>query len=174
MAEKVIQNAFIGRTDGYIDKGTDCSNPIQETWIHKQVIVKTGEGEDDWVIEEKAVLVDSINIDKEIQARAVGTDLKSLLKQVLRTGDDSCLHVHPEQKGLVDLTQYPTDSIQAHNAIIAGQAALDSLPQDLKDKGLDSVVNMTADEIKAYVDALVAEKLKAQEPSTAEIKEGEK
>ena len=35
------------RCDGYKDKGVDYSNPIVKKYVHKQFVVKTGEGEED-------------------------------------------------------------------------------------------------------------------------------
>lgn len=140
------------RTDGYVDKPVVFDNPIQKTYVHKQVVEKTGESEDEFVILEKPVLVSEVNLQKQIDEQAIGTDLKSLIQMVLRTGDDSFLN--QKQGSYVDITGFPTDSIEAHNAIIQGQAALNNLDPKLKEKGLDSLVGMTKQEIKAYIEDL--------------------
>lgn len=79
MTEKIK----FAREDDY-NPASDFSNSIQEKWIHKQVVVKTGDSEDDFVIEEKPVLVDRIDLKKRIQEEAKTTDLKYLLKQFYR------------------------------------------------------------------------------------------
>ena len=66
------------RNDGY-NPSVDYSNSIQETWVHKQVVRKIGDGEDDFIIEEKPVLTDRVDLQKQIQEQAKTTDLKALL-----------------------------------------------------------------------------------------------
>lgn len=163
--EQKINNAFVGRTDGYIDAGVDASNPIVQTWIHKEVIKKIGEGEDDWVVVEKPVLVDEVNIDKTVHELAKGTDLKSLIKEVLRTGDETILHKTEVQAGYVDATVYPKDTIEALNL-------MRDASKKAKDVGLDA---LTKEAIDKYVEKLLEEKTKNVEkvdvqPNT-EVKE---
>lgn len=150
------------RCDDYVDKGVDYSNPIQEKWIHKQVVKITGESEDDFVIEEKPVLLEKVNFVKRIQEEAKGTDLKSLVLQVMRTGDYSLLE---NGKGsFVDITGYPDDPIEAHNAIRDGQVVLENLPDGLKQKSVEELANMTPEEISDYVKGIVDKTSTAKAP----------
>lgn len=143
------------RCDDFVDKGVDYSNPIVKKYVHKQFVIITGDGEDDFIIDEKPVLIEEYNQDKEIAKQAKGTDLKSLVLQCARTGDFSPLDAHPGV--YADITGYPEDTIVAHNNIIKGQEVLESLPDGLKGKSLEELANMSAEEIVDYVKGLVKE-----------------
>lgn len=116
------------RNDGY-NPSVDCSNPIKEEWIHKPIVVITGEGEDDFIIEQKAQKIDEINIQKSIQEESKTTDLKYLLKQLLMTGDESIINKRPGFYGDVSNIQGHMDNgepIQSPEQIKA------SLPEELQ------------------------------------------
>lgn len=165
----VVQNPFKGRTDNFIDTGSICDNPIQEKWIMKEVVVKTGDGEDDWYIDLKPVKIDEINLQKEIHEAAKGTDLKSLILQVLRTGDESLLN--QREGAYIDITGYPTDTIEAHNQIISAQKELDSLSDEAKSilaKNGYSVNGLTKEDIMSYINEAINAK------TQTDVKEGDK
>lgn len=144
------------RSDGYVSEPTPCGNPIREKWIHKKVPIKTGEGEDDWILEEKAVLIEKANIQKEIEQQAKqAANVKELVKQCLETGDESCLNVHQLTYG--DATEMPTD---LHEAIATVKAA--------KEKGLnlhdDKILTMTKDEVNNLINNAVKSYIESQQP----------
>jgi len=150
MSKKVLPGV---RCDDYVDVPVDFTNPVVNRWIHKQVVKITGETEDDFILEEKPVLVESIDIQKEINAAAKGADLKSMIIQVLRTGDDSILNQREAE--YADITNAPIDAMSAHNLLIQGQETLDNLNPALKAKGLDSILHMTKEDIETFVKDII-------------------
>lgn len=144
------------RSDGYVSEPTPSGNPIREKWIHKKVPIKTGDGEDDWILEEKAVCIEKANIQKEIEQQAKqAANVKELVKQCLETGDESCLNVHQLTYG--DVTEMPTD---LHEAVARVKAA--------KEKGFnlddDKILTMTKDEVNALISNAVKSYIESQKP----------
>lgn len=137
------------RCDGYVDKGNDFSDSIVRKYVHKQVVQKTGDTEDDFILVEKPVCVEEYDIHKQIQEEAVGTDLKSLIAQVMRTGDESILN--KKVGAYADITQYPNDSIEAHNQLIKAEEARRKLPKKLRDMPVEELLKLSKEEIlEAY------------------------
>lgn len=141
------------RCDGYVDNGVDCSNTKMENWILKEIVKKTGEGEDDFMIDTKPILLETIDVQEMITANAKGCSIAEMVASVLRTGDDSIFH--QREPHYADITEYPVDALDAHNKILQGQAILDSLDPTLKSKGLDGILSMTKEDIESYVKDLV-------------------
>lgn len=167
--EKKIDNAFIGRTDGFIDDGVDCSNPIQEQWILKEKIVKTGDGDDDWFVDLVPVKVGETNLDEQIHEQAKGTDLRSLIAQCVRSGDTELAGLNVRSGNYIDITGYPDNTIDALNAIRDGQIALDGLPAELKAKGVENVISITkADIEKMIADAISQNTAKIENETKSE------
>lgn len=177
MSEKLIQNSYAGcRNDGVVSSYTCSGNAHCETWIHKKVSVSTGDGEDDFVIIEKAKKIDEYDIDKLIQENAKGADLKSLIEQVLRTGDESLLH---QREGMsADVSAMPSDLFQTMDIIKAGKVARDNIPvglvpaaksfDDVK-KNDDALINMSKEEIIKYYNSLLKSPEKTGEPTKEDI-----
>lgn len=159
--EKKINNPFLGRTDGYVDNGIDVSNPIQENWVHKEVLVRHGESEDDFVVDEKPYLIDSVNIYESIQSEAKKCDLKSMIATVLRNGDIEALNAMAGngKDGYIDITGFPTDPIAARNFVNAANVGVDGLPDDIKSLGNDKLLTITQDELNALVSSIVEKQL---------------
>lgn len=117
--------------------------------------VKTGEGEDDFIIKKKVIVEERpiqevIDVDKD----SVGVD--NIIKQVLRTGDTSLLPVD-KGDGNVDLVGAPEDLMQLKQMGIDAQNAFDNLPKDLT-KGMDMkafVASLTQEQFDAFVKAMV-------------------
>lgn len=158
MANKLLPGQ---RCDGYEGEPTNPGNPIREKWIHKQIVVKNGEGEDDFAIEEKAVCVEKANIQKEIEEQAKqAANIKKLIEMVNDSGgDESCLKIVEGTYG--DVSDMPTD---LHTAI--------SIVQNAKAKGLnledDKILTMSKAEINKMINDAVnayayAQKQKQQE-----------
>lgn len=158
--DKKVENAFVGRTDGYVDTPKFFPDNIVQVWTHKKVVVPTKENptEDDYVVEEKPVLLQEFNLDEQIKESAVGTSLPELIAQVVRTGDASILEACPGT--YADITGFPQDSMEAKNAIIAGKAAAG-------DK-FDLLGSLTKEELAAYIDELVKKQVEAQTGSNKE------
>ena len=132
-------NNFV-RNDGYVDKGVDCSNGIVERWIHVEAHKSTGKSDEEFVIYHKPKCIERFDINKRIHEEAKGTDLKSLIQQVLRTGDETLLN--QKQGNFVDITGYPSNTMDAMNNLVRGQDILGSLPEDMKNMKLEDLINI--------------------------------
>ena len=150
------------RNDGY-DPQVKCDNPIQETWVHKQVVKRTGDFEDDWILEEKPVLVDSVDIHKSIQEEAKTTDLKYLLKQLLQTGDESILNRRQGFYG--DVSMFGDGHSLSERKIIDLEDIKKQLPEEMI-KGLsdEDIAKLTEDDVIKYYQLKIAEVEKNKEP----------
>lgn len=126
-------------------------------------VVKTGEGEEDFVIKKVVVeefqpIQDVINQDKD----NVGVD--NIIKQVLRTGDTSLLPVD-DGKCNVDLVGAPENLMELKQVGVDAEKAFKGLPEELT-KGMDMksfVDNMTQDQFNAFIDAVAARQAKKEE-----------
>lgn len=150
MSEKQEAKSKIkfARCDGVVTAGVDYSDSVVKDYIHKQVVVRTGEGEDDWHLEEVPACVGEHDIHKEIQEEAKRCNLKALIAQVLRTGDESLLH----QKDVVqfgDATVVPEDIIAAQKMARRAQVITGNLPDSLKGKSYEELMAMDPKELLA-------------------------
>lgn len=137
-------NNFV-RNDGFIDKGVDCSSGIVERWIHVEAHKSTGKSDEEFIIFHKPKCIERFDINKRIHEEAKGTDLKSLIQQVLRTGDETLLN--QKQANFVDITGYPTNTMDAMNNLVRGQDILGNLPEDLKSMKLEDLINLSSEDI---------------------------
>lgn len=171
----IVFNNICSRSDGVKFDGLDFSDPIVKKFIHKEVIVKTGDGEDDWIKEEKPVQSEEYDIQKAIDEAAKGADVKSLIEQVLRTGDDTILNQTEVSYG--DITEFPTSPIAAHNAINNIDNLKSNLPPEFV-KDDESLMKLSKKEIddyvKAKVDEILASKNNGKETVVPAAAEGEK
>lgn len=161
------------RCDDFVDcpKVFTKEDAIQRKYVLKEYLSKVGQTEDDFVIDYKPVLVEEFDLQEQITEQAKGTDLKSLIAQVIRTGDATILEQRQASYG--DISDMPTDALDAHNAILIGQQALDSLDDKLKaGKDIDAIAGMSKEDIETYVQSLVDERLKTTQ-STEVNKESE-
>lgn len=152
------------RVDDF-NPAVDCSDPILRKWIHKQVVKKTGSGEDDFIIEEKPVLVEEVNIQKSIDEESKTTDLKYLLKQLMLTGDESILN--KKQGFYGDITAYQT-AIEDHSGMVTPEVI--TLPQELKSLTIDELASLSDKQIAEYI-AKVRSKKEAPVEASTEKKE---
>ena len=152
LMEKVKLNQF-GRNDGFNPSNeTGCS--IQEKWIHKPVVVKTGDGEDDFIIEEKAVMIDSIDIHKSIQEEAKTTDLEYLLKQLMQTGDESILNKRVGFYG--DVSMFEEDhSLNKKNIDL--ESIKEKLPEEFRKLSDEELAKLSDEDIINYYQSKIDE-----------------
>lgn len=152
----VVANPAGFRDDCYEDKGLDFSNPIKKTYIHKDVVKITGDTEDDFIIEQKPVLVDEVNVQKQIDEAAKGADIKSLVAKALQTGDESILNQREVSYG--DASQIPTSPIEAHNLARDVEKIRASLPDDLKNIDDATLMQVSKEDIAKIVEAEIAKR----------------
>lgn len=119
------------------------------------VVKKTGEGEDDFIIEKK-VIVDETPIKDVVEADRDSVGVENIIKQVLRTGDTSLLPVDKGNGELVDLVGAPESLMEVKQMGVNAEAAFKSLPSELVD-GMDMVSfvnNMSQEKFDAFIKAL--------------------
>lgn len=167
MAEKIVNK------DGVVIKRTNPFTPYEhkvdglsgfedeyETIKIVDVVKKTGEGENDFVIQKK-VLVEKTKIQDVIDQDKDNVGVDNIIKQVLRTGDTSLLPVD-DGKCNVDLVGAPETLMEVKQVGVDAEKAFKGLPAELVD-GMDmtSFVNsMSQEKFDQFIKA-VAERQKA-------------
>ncbi len=155
------------REDDY-NPQSDFSSSIQEKWVHKQVVKMTGDGEDDFVIEEKPVLVESVDLHKQINEEAKTTDLKYLLKQFIMTGDASILNTRPGVYGDITGVQQLVEG----GEFVSPEQIKASLGEDFANLTIEQLASMSDEDIASYISSVRQKKFK--EDASKEIKKEEK
>lgn len=120
----------------------------------KQVVKKTGEGEDDYVLVDKNI-VEKVNIDKLINSQVSEVGVYNLLDKINITGDSSLMPKEWNQEGVVDYTQMPGDLMEAVAVANTAGDIYKGLPDELKGEDIEkTLANLTEDQIKAYIASL--------------------
>lgn len=118
------------------------------------VVKKTGEGEDDFIIEKK-VIEDLQPIKDVVEADRDSVGIENIIKQVLKTGDTSLL---PADKGneFVDLVGAPENLMELKALGQKAEKDFDALPSELKGElDMAAFVNsMSQEKFDAFVKAL--------------------
>lgn len=162
------------RSDGF-NPSVDYSDPIMKKYSHLEYVEKTGEGEHDFVVLEKPVLVDEINIQKSIDEEAKTTDLKYLLKQLLLSGDESIINKRPGFFG--DVTQIQRaiqDGTPIESPEVLKEAIKDSLPVELQNLSVEALASMSDKDLIGFVNKVREEIAKSKAEDNTQKKEGEK
>ena len=157
------------RDDGY-NPSVKCDNPIVEKWIHKDIVNKTGSGEDDFIIDQKPVKVDEVDIQKSIDEEAKTTDLKYLLKQLLLTGDESFLNKRPGFYGDITGIQNHVDGA---SRFVSPEDIKASLPEELKSLSVEELAKMSDQDIIGYFNKVREENKVKVEENVIDDKKGE-
>ena len=115
---------------------------------------KVGEGEQDYVIKQK-VIEEKTSIQETIDADKESVGVYNIIKQVLRTGDETLL---PKDDGScqVDLVGAPETLMEVKNLGIQAEEGFSKLPGELT-KGMDMtafVQNMTQEQFDAFMKAI--------------------
>lgn len=150
------------RIKGFSSNGV-CSKQIDfdQDYISISIVdyvVKTGEGENDFVIKQK-VIEDRKPIAEVIAVDAESVGVYNIIKQVLRTGDTSLLPMD-DGKCNVDLVGAPETLMEVKQLGEEAAAKYASLSSDLtKGRTLAEFVNnLTQDEFNAFISAITAQK----------------
>lgn len=131
-------------------------------------VIKTGEGEEDFIIKKVVVeefqpIQDVINQDKD----SVGVE--NIMKQVIRTGDTSLLPVD-DGKCNVDLVGAPENLMELKQMGVDAEKKFNGLPEELT-KGMDMksfVDSMTQDQFNAFINAVAERQNKKEEVNVNE------
>lgn len=116
--------------------------------------VKVGEGDEDYVIMQK-VIEEETPIQEVIDADKESVGVYNIIKQVMRTGDDSLL---PKDDGNchVDMVGAPETLMEVKNLGIQAEQNFNNLPGELTN-GMDMtafVQNLTQEQFDAFIKAI--------------------
>ena len=132
----------------------------------KQVVKKVGEGEEDYILEDK-IVTHTDSIQGVIDSHADEVGVYKLIERVMRTGDTSLLdsaHVHVTDS-ILDVTGAPQTLADGLHAADAQKAAYEALPDQLK-KGrtLEQFLNtITQEEYNLFIQSLMPKEKEAKE-----------
>lgn len=137
----------------------------------KQVVKKVGDGEDDYVLEDKVIEVSRVNRQAWIAKDAPEVGVMNILEKVRRSGDMSLFNqtgaAIPE--GLQDYSNVPESIGEALKALQTGSNSFEGLKAIFGDTSFEELATMSADQIAAKLQQYVVSNQPAQQ---SEAKEG--
>ena len=155
----VIQNPFLGRTDGVKWQGNNYAVKDYANCVIAKKVNKLSKDDDSvFDVVEEIEITDIVDRQDYINQYQDEVGILNILKKVARTGDMSLLNQCKTGQG-VDLTDMPEDFLQAKALYDEALAAYDQLPDKIK-AGMtaEEFVNVTAEKlggnIKDYVASL--------------------
>lgn len=168
--EVIRRNSFI-ISPSLSTKGRDLSDDIVEVYELKDFVVKGASGEDsDFTIEKRPVMVDKYHLNKVVEERCKGCDLKSIIARVENTGDLSLLNKKKVVYG--DAFKQPDNLSDALQIGVETSNFLDSLSEKEKEEYM-KLAKMPKDEYEAYIKSLEEARksndVKKQEESSKEV-----
>lgn len=178
MAEKKV----VTSTGEVISKGrhfkgqvfADPKDDVIVTYKEVSEVVKTGEGKHDFFIKKNIVAVESVNRRDYINSFSGDVGLQNVLKKIALSGKDLTSVVDSgkfySKQGYVDISNAPTNIVEAYEAVEKGVKAFDSLPAELKKKSSMAkfAESVTPAEMKAYIDLEVSKAIAAAKATKAE------
>lgn len=153
-----INNPFVA-----VEHSIDAQTDFDEDYIeleHKDVVKKTGDGEDDYVLVTKHI--PHRTPIAEVVARDSGTcSIRAIMDQVLRTNDQSLLPTPMPKDGVTnDITGVPDNLLDLDNLNKDMAAKYEALPDELK-KGrsfAEFCELITQDEFMQFIASIVPKK----------------
>lgn len=141
----------------YTTKPEKDDNDIVEYEVH-QVVKKVGEGEEDFVLEDKVVEVSRVNRQAWIAKDAADVGILNIIEKVRRSGDVTLfnqLHgVIPD--GLQDYTDIPDNAGDLISGLKSGANSFEALKAIFGDVSFETLANMSTDEMNQYLSKYVA------------------
>lgn len=127
------------------------------------VCIKTGEGEEDYVLQKKVVPYSKENRKEVIESYRNDVGILNILKKVALTGDNTLLDQRHNAIG-IDCTNLPANYMEAFEALENGLVSFKDLPDDIKNKmSVDEFVkNYKQEDFDAYIQAKVNAAIEAQ------------
>lgn len=166
MANKYVDPHVARRaTDEFFitPKGIDDDDIVE--YEVRQVVKKVGEGEEDFVLEDKCFEVSRVNRQAWIAKDAGDVGILNIIDKVQRSGDVTLFNqthgVVPE--GLQDYTGIPDNLGDAVNALKTGANSFEGLKAIFGDVSFDTLANMSADEMNQYLQNYVNSKTPTKE-----------
>ena len=154
MAEKKVYLNSPFSCNGVVHPGLDNFDQTYKSIEILDRVVKTGEGENDFIIE-KVVHVTETPIQEVIDADKDSVGVENIIKQVLRTGDTSLLPAD-DGKCNVDLVGAPESLMELKQMGVDAEKAYAGLDPALT-KGMDMktfVESLTQDQFDAFIKAV--------------------
>lgn len=153
------------------DRLAEQCKPVQfekktTRWVLVPIAKKISEDSEEAVIQFKPVAKETYDIQEYIESFSDDVGIQNILRKLAISGDKSILNqtgreaLNPDGglEPIQDYTNVPKSKVEAFNAVAAGVAAFDELPQDLKGKlSLTQFVELFGqDEFDNYVKKLMA------------------
>lgn len=149
--EVIRRNSFI-ISPSLSTKGRDLSDDVVDVYELKDFVISGASGEDsDFTIEKRPVLVDKYHLNKVVEERCKGCDLKSIIARVEKTGDLSLLNQKKAVYG--DAFKQPDNLSDALQIGVETSNFLDSLSEKEKEEYM-KLAKMPKDEYEAYIKSL--------------------
>lgn len=153
-------NGFTPRCDGFVQDSQD----FDKYYINRkvvQVVKKTGEGETDFILEDK-VIDEKILIDEVIQADADSCGVYNIINKVLKTGDESILNIDNSGQ-FADISAYPDNIHDAYKVLNDAVNAYENRGDILQDKSMSELSNISAEQLQALIDEAVQKQIALQQ-----------
>lgn len=140
----------------YTTKAGKDDNDIVEYEVH-QVVKKVGEGEEDYVLEDKVVEVSRVNRQAWIAKDASDVGILNIIEKVRRSGDVTLFNqthgVIPD--GLQDYTNIPDNAGDLIAGLKSGADSFGALKAIFGDISFEKLATMSTDEMNQYLAAYV-------------------
>lgn len=131
------------RVDGFIDKGCDFSNSICKKYTLIEHVKMIGDNDTDFIIELVPHLIETYDIQKQINEGAKSATLKGQIEACLKSGGNPDVDFALDVSQCGDISDVPDNAIDAYKILQAGKVANSQLPDDLKK---DSITQADIDE----------------------------
>lgn len=137
-------------------KGKDDDDIVE--YEVRQVVKKVGEGEEDYVLEDKTFEVSRVNRQAWIAKDAGDVGILNILEKVRRSGDVTLFNqTHgtiPE--GIQDYTNIPDNLGDLANGLKSGANSFEGLKAIFGDISFEKLATMSTDEMNQYLSQYVA------------------
>ena len=154
--EKVINNPFMGRTDGLVFPSKDYK---EDDFAIVKVGKKTNQLSDDphdFDVVDVVEITDVVKREDYINQFADDVGILNILKKVAKTGDTSLLKQAEPGFG-VDLTNMPDNWVDAAALKEKAMASYNKLPEALrKDMSVEDFMALSMDAVGEKIDAYIA------------------
>lgn len=137
-------------------KGQEFKSSDIVHYYMKDVVKKVGEGEEDFVIEQKLEEYDRTPRAEYINSFKNDVGIKNMIRKAIANGQDPAVCFRAKG-GYVDLTKAPNSITELEQSLQSADKAYENLPKDLKKAHSKSEAHkITREEIEQYVAKAVA------------------
>lgn len=149
---KKYNSLFSNAVTNPVDKGTNIPSEDVVEYSTIQVVKRTGEGESDFILEDKVIEVARVDRTALINSHRDDVGIENIIKKMSISGDLTLANQRPAQEGFVDITHMPTNFVDAMNQLDAAKAQ-----EEASGLKAEEVAGWTPEQIKAYIDAQLAQ-----------------